>query len=81
MKTKTGRQSKAQENFQRFFEASGGKYIIIRSFEDFQTAVSEYMRCVPLAVTDRVKDTWHAIDAEQTAEAKRKLEKLINKKQ
>ncbi len=33
-----------------------------------------------IANAEGVKDTWHDIDAERTAEAKRELEKLINKK-
>ena len=79
MKTEKGRQSDEQQYFQRYFEAAGGKYIIVRSFETFQMEINAYLKDVPLAVTNRIKDTWSDIDAERQAEAKRQLEKLINK--
>lgn len=37
LKTLTGSQKVAQENFERYWTASGGTYDIARSLEDFQT--------------------------------------------
>jgi hypothetical protein len=39
LKTETGRQSKAQAQWQKAIEAQGGEYIIIRSFDEFRTFV------------------------------------------
>lgn len=43
MKTKQGRQSPAQKQWQQFIESQGNKYIVCRSIEDFQTAINNYL--------------------------------------
>lgn len=45
MKTKdrTSRQSESQKAWQKEAEAHGNRYVVCRSVEDFQAAVSEYM--------------------------------------
>ncbi len=42
-KTKTGRQSPEQKVFQFEVERHGGKYIIIRSIDEFMTAIENYL--------------------------------------
>lgn len=79
LKTKKGRQSEQQKIFQRYFEAVGGKYEVIRTYEDFCKVIDEYVYHIPQVIIDEVKKTWHDIDKERTADAKRELEKLINK--
>jgi len=79
MKTKKGRQSEQQKIFQRYFEAVGGKYVVIRTYEDFCKEIDEYVLGIPSIFIARAKQTWCDIDKERTAEAKRELEKLINK--
>lgn len=79
MKTKKGRQSEQQKIFQRYFEAIGGKYVVIRTYEDFCKEVDEYVLGIPSLFIAKAKQTWCDIDKERTAEAKRELEKLINK--
>lgn len=79
LKSKKGRQSEQQKIFQRYFEAIGGKYVVIRTYEDFCKEVDEYVLGIPSLFISRAKQTWCDIDKERTAEAKRELEKLINK--
>ena len=79
MKTKKGRQSEQQKIFQRYFEAVGGKYVVVRTYEDFCKEIDEYVLGIPSLFIARAKQTWCDIDKERTAEAKRELEKLINK--
>lgn len=43
MKTNTGRQSQRQKEWQRQAEAHGIRYEICRSFDDFNTLLTEYM--------------------------------------
>lgn len=43
MKTDTGRQSPRQKEWQRQAEAHGIRYEICRSFDDFNTLLTEYM--------------------------------------
>ena len=43
MKTKTGRQSQSQKDYQRMFEAAGYKYIVVRSLDEFRKLVAEYV--------------------------------------
>ncbi len=43
LKTEKGRQSDAQKEYQKMFEAAGNMYVIIRSFEQFEKVVNEYI--------------------------------------
>jgi hypothetical protein len=44
MKTKTGRQSPAQKEFQNNVEAVGARYALVRSFEEFVSLIREYVK-------------------------------------
>lgn len=79
MKTDKGKQSKEQKIFQRYFEAAGGKYVIVRSFDEFVNVVTKYMDDVTPITWGAVNAVYKAIDAERQVEAKRELEKLLNK--
>ena len=43
MKTKTGKQSDYQKDYQKRVEAEGGKYAVCRSLEDFIAVVDTYL--------------------------------------
>ena len=43
MKTRTGRQSESQKQWQQFIETQGCKYVVCRSLDDFQQEVKEYL--------------------------------------
>lgn len=43
MKTKTGRQSEAQKEWQRAIEADGYKYVVVRSIEEFTEVITNYL--------------------------------------
>ena len=43
MKTRKGRQSPAQKEFQRLCDGNGTKYVICRSFDEFRKVVTEYL--------------------------------------
>ena len=47
MKTRTGRQSDNQIEWQQKIEADGYRYVICRSIEDFMREVREYLSTVP----------------------------------
>lgn len=79
MKTKTGRQSPEQKIFQRYFEAGGGQYEIVRTLEDFQRIVSDYMAGVPHRVLSGVKAVYDDIEAETLASARAELRRIISK--
>lgn len=42
-KTKTGKQSDEQKEFQEAVEKNGGLYVIIRSFDEFTKVIDEYL--------------------------------------
>ena len=44
MKTKTGRQSESQKEWQKLVEANGHKYVVCRSLDDFIREVKEYLK-------------------------------------
>lgn len=79
MKSKTGSQSYRQKLFQRYFEAMGGKYIIIRDFEDFKMQIDKYVRGIPYNVIQDLKELYYTIQKEKDLEAKRELQRIINK--
>lgn len=79
MKTKTGRQSPEQKIFQRYFEAAGGQYEIVRTFEDFQRVVGGYMDYIPNRVWCAVQDVYAQMELEQTEAAREELQRIINK--
>lgn len=73
---KTNNQSQAQRDFQAFFEAAGNKYLVIRSLDEFITAINEYMALVPESIKLAVKNVYHS-DAATEANKKR-LQNIIN---
>lgn len=79
LKTKTGRQSPEQKIFQRYFEAAGGMYVIVRSYEEFVKVVDHYVECIQYSTRNRLKELWEQIDKEQTEAAREELKKLLNK--
>lgn len=79
MKDKNGRQSPEQKLFQRYFEAAGGRYLIIRSFESFCKDVDEYMAGIPFIVKCNVETLHKQIDQERTAAAREELQRIIHK--
>ena len=79
MKTKTGRQSAEQKIFQRYFEAAGNMYVIVRSFEEFQNVVTNYVSGIPYHTHKKLNDLWLQIDKEQAEAAREELQALINK--
>lgn len=44
IKTKTGRQSEHQKEYQREFESIGAKYVICRSLDDFIKVITNYLK-------------------------------------
>lgn len=79
MKTKTGTQSKEQKVFQRYFEAGGGRYEIIRCEDDFRKVVNEYMSGVPSHIRAALKAVYDEIEAETLASARAELNRIISK--
>lgn len=79
MKDKNGRMGPQQKIFKRFFEAAGGKYVTVRSFEDFVEEVTKHMDDVTPITWGNVSAAYKAVEEERIAEAKRELEKLIHK--
>jgi len=44
LKTQIGKQTEYQKDYQKLIEASGAKYVICRSFDDFRKEIKEYLR-------------------------------------
>lgn len=43
LKTKAGRQSECQKDYERLITEHGGKYVVVRSVEEFIELVNEYL--------------------------------------
>lgn len=46
LKAAKGKQSEHQKAYQKAIEENGGKYVIVRSLEEFISEINEYLRCV-----------------------------------
>lgn len=79
MKSKTGRQSKEQKTWQRYFEAAGGKYVIVRSDEEFDNEIAAYMGDLFLITQVRVNELHEDIEAEKTEEARKVMNRILGK--
>lgn len=79
MKTKTGQQSAEQKRWERFFEAAGGMYVIVRDFEDFTTLVDGYILSVDKTVREEIKKAYDDMERQESEKIKAQLRKLINK--
>lgn len=79
MKDKKGRMRPQQKIFKRYFEAAGGKYVVVRTYEDFVSEVGKHMEDVTPIVWGDVHGVYQAIEEERLAEAKRELQILIKK--
>ena len=80
MKSPTGTQSREQKQWQRLFEAAGGQYVIIRSYDEFVDVVTRYMLNVPMSVKNAVLKAYAEIEREAEEEAREQFRKLLNKK-
>lgn len=79
LKDKKGRQSAEQKIFQRYFEASGGIYVVVRSFEDFCEKVDRHMDGVPHIIRNRIEELHADIERESIEAARAEYQKLIHK--
>lgn len=73
---KTNNQTPAQKEFQRFYEASGHKYVVVRSLDEFMSVVKDYMLHVPDHIINRIKEIYAADPI--TAANKRLLSKITH---
>ena len=44
LKTQKGKQSEHQIAYQKAIEANGGKYVVVRSLEEFMSEINEYLK-------------------------------------
>ena len=80
MKTKTGRQSQEQKDFQKMFEAAGYKYVIVRTLDEFKSVVNEYLSFVEAWCDSNICDTHQALIKAQDARELAYFKKVVGKK-
>nr|DAS53405.1 MAG TPA: Nuclease [Caudoviricetes sp.] len=44
LKTQKGKQSEHQRAYQKAIEVNGGKYVVVRSLEEFMSEINEYLK-------------------------------------
>lgn len=79
-KTKDGRQSQEQKDFQKMFEAAGYDYHIIRDFEAFCQLMNKYIARTDVQMKKKVCDNHLNIIKEREAKEREKFYKFVNKK-
>lgn len=78
MKTKEGRQSDSQKQWQRLFEAAGGRYLIVRSYDEFAIEVTRYMMNVPLSIANEINKVFSDIRNEEDEKARQQMRRFLN---
>lgn len=78
MKTPTGRQSPEQKMFELYIKAAYGKYVVIRSFEDFKAIVTEYVSDINNGVIAAARSIYKAQQEAENEKARQRMRKLIN---
>lgn len=80
LKTKRGKQSQEQKDFQKMFEAAGNKYEVIRSFDEFKDTVNDYIGSVMEMDRRAIAATHVEITKAAEQREKEKFYKIINGK-
>lgn len=78
MKTPTGRQSQEQKLFERYITAGNGKYVIVRTFDDFKSIVMGYVNSINKGVISALKKLHIAQCKAENEMARERMRKLIN---
>ena len=78
MKTPTGRQSPEQKMFELYIKAAYGKYVVIRTFDDFKAIVTEYVSDINVAVIAAARSIYKAQIEAENDKARKRMRKLIN---
>ena len=80
LKTKKGRQSQQQQDFQKMYEAAGYRYVIIRTFEEFRHIVNDYIAHVPEVLRRRIAGAHVQVTRDAEERERAYFHKMINKK-
>lgn len=78
MKTLTGRQSQEQKLFERYINAADGKYVIVRTFDDFKLIVKEYVNSIYEDVISSLRDIHLSQIKAENEKAREQMRKLVN---
>lgn len=78
MKDEKGKQSAEQKRYQRYATAVGIKYIVCRSFEDFQSQVENYLEDANPLMLDQLRSIYKQEKEEEIEEARRQYRKRCN---
>lgn len=78
MKTPAGRQSQEQKLFERYITAANGKYVIVRTFDDFKSIVMEYVNSIGKEVISALRELRIAQSKAEDDIARERMRKLIN---
>lgn len=78
MKTPTGRQSHEQKQFEQYIRAAFGKYVIVRSFDDFKAVVMQYVNGICHDTIQALRDLYKAQIEAENEKARDRMRKLVN---
>lgn len=79
-KTEKGTQSQQQKDFQKMFVAAGYEYVVVRSFEEFKSVITDWIAHVIIARKRVVKEIYNEIVKEQEERERKRFYKIIGKK-
>ena len=78
-KTKKGRQSQQQKDFQKMFEAAGYKYVVVRSDDEFRSVVNDYIAHTPKRVRQEIALEHVMITREAEEREREHFRKILGK--
>jgi len=80
MKTKNGKQSREQKDFQKMFEAASNMYVVVRSLEEFRTIINEYISNATSFILKDINAAYKKIEEARKQREKEHFLKVIGKK-
>lgn len=77
MKTPKGTQRKEQKLFELYISAAGGRYIIVRSFEQFCEEVTNYLAHIEKNIDNSLRSLFRGQQQAEIEQARQQLRKVI----
>lgn len=78
MKTLTGRQSPEQKLFEKYITAADGKYVVVRTFDDFKFIVTKYVNGIYPDTITALRKLYNAQLQAEEDKARERMRKLVN---
>lgn len=80
LKTKTGKQSEKQKDFELMFMAAGSAYVVVRSIDEFCRVINNWLPNVPGRIKACVAKTHNGLEQQRAKKELDRFKKVLGKK-